>query len=245
VQIARMEQAMVDQRRWPVDNFDSFFVTHPLMRELAARLVWAVFDAQGRVVDAFRVAEDGSLADAQDRAYRLAPDAHVGIAHPLTLPVPLAGAFKLQFADYEVLQPFPQLTREVFVLAPAEAAQSSLDRFDGQNVATGAVIGLLDRGWLRGRPQDGGMIQWIDRPVSSGSGLGLVARLQLAPGMFVSQLSAEPRQTLGTLGAFDTQGKAEPFNPDKPTRFDRADAIAISETLRDLHRLVPSSLRTP
>lgn len=63
--------------------------------------------------------------------------------------------------------------------------------------------------------------------------------------VFVGQLSGEPRQTLGKLGAFDTLDKAETFHPDKPIRFARADPIAISETLRDLHRLVPSSLRTP
>jgi hypothetical protein len=241
VQIARLEQSMVDQRRWAVDDFRAFFVTHPLMRELAARLLWAVYDANERIVDACRVAEDGTLADAQDRAYQPPADAQLGIAHPLALPPGLVDAFKLQFADYEVLQAFPQLTREVFALTPADAAQSSLNRFDRQEVATGAVIGLLDRGWLRGTPQDGGMIQWIDRPL----GQGLVARLQLVPGMPVTRLSGEPRQTLGKLDAFDLHSKAETSDPDQATPFAKANPIAISETLRDLHRLVPSSLRTP
>lgn len=241
VQIARLEQAMVEQRRWSVDDFRSFFVTHPLIRELAARLLWAAWDAQGQVVGACRMAEDGTLADAQDRAWQPLEGMQLGIAHPLTLPPTLVDAFRLQFADYEVLQPFPQLAREVYRLTPAEATQCSLDRFDGQDLATGAVIGLLDRGWLRGRPQDGGAILWIDRPL----GAGLVARLQLAPGMFVGQLSGVPRQKLGRLAAVDTLDKSEAFHPDQPTRFGRADPIAISETLRDLHRLTPSSLGPP
>jgi hypothetical protein len=165
----------------------------------------------------------------------------VSIAHPLALLPTLVDAFRLQFADYELLQPFAQLTREVFALTPEEAVQSSLSRFDGSDLATGAVIGLLDRGWLRGRPQDGGMIRWIDRPVGS----GVVARLQLMPGMFVGQLSGEPRQTLGALGVFNTQDKVKSFDADKPIPFARANAVAISETLRDLHRIVPSSLRPP
>ncbi len=226
-QIARLERAMVDQRRWTSDEFHRFFVAHPVLRELAARLLWGVFDARGGVVDALRIAEDGTLADAQDHPCSLPADARVGIVHPLVLPPALAQAFGVVFADYEILQPLAQLDREVHALGADDAAGSSLERFVGRDVATGAVIGMLDRGWSRGTTEDGGMINTIDRAL----GDGLTALLRLSPGMYVGQLSAEPRQELGKLVVVDPQNK--------PAAFGRADPVLLSEVLRDIHRLTP------
>jgi hypothetical protein len=228
VQISRLEQAMVDQRRWLLDDFRAFFVTHPLMRELAARLLWSVSDADGRFVTACRIAEDATFADAQDSTCLPPADALFGIAHPLALPPALADAFKQQFADYELLQPFPQLAREVFAPSAEEAAQSRLGRFDGRDVATGAVIGLLERGWVRGRVEDGGMIHSFERPLGAS---GLRALLRFEPGMYVTRLSTEPRQTLQAVLLADAAGQ--------PVAFSNVDPIQCSELLRDLRRLAP------
>lgn len=235
VQLARLEQAMVDQRRWPFDEFERFFVAHPLTRELAARLVWAAFDDAGRVIDACRIAEDGTLADARDQRWQPPEGARFGIAHRLTLAPDVVDAFRGVFADYDVLQPFAQLEREIYALTPADAAGSSLDRFEGRDVATGAVINLIDRSWLRGETQEGGTISWIERPV----GAGLVAHLELEPGMYVGQLSSQPRQTLGKLSAWSPHDRSAPYEPHKPATFTEADPILLSETLRDVHRLSP------
>ena len=241
VQVARLERAMIDRRRWSADEVGRFFVTHPLMRELAARVVWGVFDAQGRVLDALRVAEDGSFANADDQRDQPPVGAQMGIAHPLELSPNDVKAFQQQFADYELLQPFAQLTREVYPLGSLEAAASTLNRFDGHDVATGALVGLLDKGWRRGATQDGGAVLWIERPI----GPGLVARLWLTPGMFVGRLTGEPRQTLGKLDAVDTRDPSQPYGLGQPSRFEEAEAIALSETLRDLHRLSPHSPQLP
>jgi hypothetical protein len=228
VQIGRLEQAMVDQRRWPLDDFRAFFVVHPLMRELAARLLWSVFDVDGRFVDACRIAEDATFSGAQDSTCLPPPDAQFGIAHPLALPQALADAFRQQFADYELLQPFAQLTREVFAPSLEEAAQASLGRFNGRGVATGAVIGLLERGWVRGPTAGGGMIYSFERPLEAS---GARASLRFEPGMYVARLSMEPRQTLQTVSLADAAGQ--------PVTFSNVDPIQCSELLRDLHRLAP------
>ena len=227
-QVRRLEHAMVAQRTWSRDQFETFFVQHPLTRELAARLVWAVLDADGHVVGACRIAEDGTLADERDHAYEPPPDARFAIAHPLRLSAGTLAAFGTQFADYEILQPFPQLAREVFALEPGEAEATRLSRVEGRDVATGAVIGMLDQGWLRGPTGDGGVIGTIDRPIGDA---GITASLWLDPGMHVTQLSAYPRQVLGELVLHDAAGQAVPFG--------RLDFLACSELLRDLHRLAP------
>jgi len=209
-------------------EFERFFVQHPLTRELAARLLWAVLDADGRPIGACRIAEDGTLADARDDAIEPPADARFAIAHPVRTGADTLAAFGAQFADYEILQPFPQLAREVFALEPGEAEATRLSRVHGRDVATGAVIGMLDQGWLRGDTGDGGMIGTIDRPIGSD---GVTASLWLDPGMFVGQLSSTPRQTLGELVLHDAAGHPVPFG--------RIDPLACSELLRDILRLAP------
>jgi len=227
-QVIRLEQAMVTQRTWGREDFEAFFVRHPLTRELAARLLWSVLDGANRPVAACRIAEDGTLADADDDLFEPPAGAQFAIAHPVRLPAPLREAFARQFADYEILQPFPQLAREVFTLAPGEAEATALTRVDGRDVATGAVIGLLEQGWLRGPAEDGGMIGCVQRPLGAD---GLNAWLMLSPGMFVQRLYSEPRQELGHVHLTDASGAAVPFG--------RLDPLPCSELLRDLSRLAP------
>jgi hypothetical protein len=228
VQVARLEQAMVMQRRWVLEDFRTLFVRHPLTRELAARLLWTVSDAALQPVETCRIAEDGTLADARDERYDPPVHAQIGLSHPLLLPALLREAFGRQFADYEILQPFAQLTRETFACTPQEAGCARILRVEGSEIATGAAIALLDRGWRRGPAEEGGMIGTLLKPMGPA---GQQAVLQLNPGMPVMQLSAEPRQTLGAVWLQDAQGHAATWGG--------ADAVPCSELLRDLHRLAP------
>lgn len=230
VQLARLEQAMVTRRRWAPDDFTIFFVQHPLTREIAARLLWGVWSEAGELLGACRIAEDGTLADARDEAWTPPADARLGIAHPIELPAELMRAFGDRFADYRILQPFPQLARETFALTPEEAAGTRLLRVQGQDVATGALIGLIDRAWQRGPTGDGGGIDTLVRPFGT---TGLQAALFMDPGMHVTQLSFSPRQILGQVQLRDAESREQPFSV--------LDAVAVSELLRDLYRLAPSA----
>ncbi len=155
-QIRRFERAMVNGRRWTADEQRTLFVDHPLLRHLTRRLVWATFDADDRPTGSFRVAEDQTLADSTDDELTVAGDTVVGIAHPLHLGETL-GAWSDVFADYEILQPFPQLGREVLALTAEERAARLLHRFAGATVHTGKILGLSHRGWQRGSPMDAGV----------------------------------------------------------------------------------------
>ncbi|HEY4459745.1 MAG TPA: DUF4132 domain-containing protein, partial [Pseudonocardiaceae bacterium] len=158
-QIHRLELAMVNQRRWDAATFRQLFVGHPLLWHIVRRLVWIT---DGGI--AFRVAEDRTLADTADDAFTLPDNAKVGIAHPVLLGDAVPAWAEL-FADYEILQPFPQLGRPVFELTDAERRANRLLRFEGSKVGVGKVLGLQRRGWERGEPQDGGVEGWISRPL--------------------------------------------------------------------------------
>ncbi|RSN63894.1 DUF4132 domain-containing protein [Actinomadura sp. WAC 06369] len=182
-QIVRLEAAMATGRRWTAEEFRTFVAGHPLMRHLAARLVWTA-DA-----DAFRVAEDGTFATVRDDVYTLPADASVGVAHPLHLDVP---AWSEVFADYGILQPFPQLGRPVAVPDERERAARRLVRFEGRTVPFGAVLRLARHGWERTSPQESGIEPGIFRPVGEKAYLAV----ELDPGIAAGEPGYYPEQRI-------------------------------------------------
>jgi hypothetical protein len=231
-QILRLEIAMCAQRRWTVDVFRRFLLEHPLLIHVVRRLVWGIYDADGKLAATFRVAEDSSLADSEDQAFPLATDARVGIVHRLELGDERAAAWGQIFADYELLQPFAQLSREIATPSEAEAAGEKLERVAGLTVPTGKVLGLDNRGWRRGPPQDGGVVGWYEKPMAG----GVIAWLDLDPGIYTGIISESPEQTLGavTLGEGGYR-----WSPEVAYPFGALSPIAFSELLRDLESLRP------
>jgi hypothetical protein len=139
-QVQRLERAMADGRTWSVAEFRRYLVAHPLLGELARRLVW---HADGT---AFRIAEDGTFADAEDGAVDLPTDARVRLSHPVLLGDSLPAWVRL-LADYEVLQPFGQLGRPAHIATPAEVESRRLLRFEGRKARTGPLHGLTRGRW--------------------------------------------------------------------------------------------------
>ncbi|TAG36004.1 MAG: DUF4132 domain-containing protein [Polaromonas sp.] len=230
-QVSRLEMAMVARRRWPVADFKLFFIEHPLMRHLAARLVWGVYEA-GKLVSNFRVAEDWSLADADDTLYELpeqTENSSVGISHILEMPKTNLAAFGQIFADYEILQPFKQLGRETYSLTAEEQGLSTLTRFKDKQVATGSVLGLVNRGWERGQAQDGGWVGEFSKLIEG----HLQVDVQLDPGTTVGDISCEPKQKLPAV----TLMRRGSHDPNSLLTFDQLHPVVISEILRDLELL--------
>ncbi|SDF34447.1 WGR domain-containing protein [Lentzea fradiae] len=180
-QILRLERAMVNQRTWTAEEFHTVLAGHPLLWHIVRRLVWVTSDGQS-----FRLAEDRTLADAHDDEYTLPADATVRVAHPADL----AGALEAWgevFADYEILQPFPQLGRPLHVLAAGDVLPQ-LKKYCDVAYPVGRILGLTKKGWVRGEPQDAGVECWITRPLPSGG--ALVAALD--PGIAVGAVDFFP-----------------------------------------------------
>ncbi|MDA1366100.1 DUF4132 domain-containing protein [Glycomyces algeriensis] len=144
-QVKRLEGAMGTGRTWTAAEFQEFLIDHPLMWQLSSRLVWQAGDV------AFRLAEDRTLADAEDEPFELPEDAVVRLAHPLTLGDEVE-VWASVFADYEILQPFDQLARPAFALTEEERSTGVLKRFMGAKAGGGPLIGLIKRGWKYGGP---------------------------------------------------------------------------------------------
>ena len=98
--LRRLERAMVSSRRFTVAEIESRFVRHPILGQAARRLVWGVYEGEA-LASTFRVVEDGTYADPDDLPIKLAPDAHVGIVHPIDLDETTLSRWGALFADYE------------------------------------------------------------------------------------------------------------------------------------------------
>ena len=199
LQLRRLEEAMVTQREWTLEEFTTYLVDHPLVWHLTRRLVWGCDNGF------FRVAEDKTFADVDDEAF--APVGTVRVAHQLNLGDQAPGWAAL-LADYEILQPFPQIGRDTYTA-------DQVAGLDGLAVSSGKVLGLERRGWRRAPAVDNGS-QWsIDRPLPDGS----LWEMRLNPGFVVDMPMMNEEQII------------------HPATLAGLDPITCSEILRDLHTL--------
>ncbi|WP_329792948.1 DUF4132 domain-containing protein [Lentzea sp. DG1S-22] len=225
-QIQRLERAMVDQRTWSAEEFHTVLVAHPLLWHVVRRLVWITDEGES-----FRLAEDRTLANAEDDAFTLPEDAVVRVAHPVDLRE-TAAAWGEIFADYEILQPFPQTGRPVHLLQPGEDPLPRLKKYCGTPYPIGKILGLTKKGWVRGAPQDAGVECWITRPFPAGG--ALVASLD--PGIAVGAVDVFPEVGFGDMW-FSPSGHGTWSAPaDAPTTHP-IDPITLSELLSELESL--------
>jgi hypothetical protein len=219
-QVLRFERAMRDARRWTMADLRAHVFAQPLLRHIAARLIWQV-EETGAL---FRVAEDLSLADAADNALPFpASDAHIVIAHPVS--APRLQAFQAWAADYRVLQPFAQLGRATFALEARERGASEITRQSGRKSAYLGVLALTTgMGWKPVAPGDKGIDAITRTPAP-----GLVARLALSPGLLFGGAQGRPEQTLGALTLAHTGGTPAPL--------EMLEERVLSELLLDVMQL--------
>jgi hypothetical protein len=212
-QVRRLERAMLSRRRWAAEDFERFLVGHPFLIFLVQRLLWGAYGG-GRRTAAFRVTEDRTYADGDDRPYTPCGRA-VGVVHPLELTEQEQARWGEVFADYEIIQPFPQLGRGVRLLQPSEAAATVLTRFAGPGIPATGFNGLLEQhGWMTNRlpgprtglghhkrfPQAG--LTAIIEERCSGGGMRKIASVFFVPGSPEDGGRADVREAL-RLGAVD------------------------------------------
>ncbi len=229
-QLRRFEHAMVEGRSWSAQDFRERIAGHPLLTHLSRRLVWEASPKKG-AARCFRVTEDGSLSDEHDRSFTLEDGASVRLAHPARTPSVTTTWAKL-FADYELLQPFPQVGREVHTIAKAESAAKSLTRTAGIVVAPKKFIGVLEsRGWER---RDASMVGTFLKTVQDASGGPLRAELPLSKGVEIAYLRDAPDAATEAI-------IVHALDDDRPIALGKLDAVSFSELVADIQALTQSS----
>lgn len=234
-QAARLEAAMVSARKWSWDEFQALFVAHPLLRVFGRRLVWGEFDADGNLRATFRIAEDGTLADASDEHHTLDPGiaagtGTIGLVHPVVLGADLPRWAEICH-DYEIIQPFPQVGRPVLALTDAERSALRLERFVGAQLPTDRFL-ALDR-----RPGWGGVGMWnAGACVATGRRVAADKLLivRVTPGYREGQLADTPVQTITDVWVCPTDGAGRQAERSEAVALGVLDAVMASEVLGDL-----------
>ncbi len=227
-QIHRLERAMVDQRTWTAAEFHTVLAAHPLLWHIVRRLVWITDEGLS-----FRLAEDRTLADSGDDEVTLPETATVSVAHPVQLRESLE-AWGEVFADYEILQPFPQLGRPLHVLPAGEVLLTHLKKYSRTPYPVGKILSLTKKGWVRGEPQDAGVECWITRPFPGGG--ALVASLD--PGIAVGAIDVFPEIKFDDLW-YSADGRGYWSAQKNAPSTVEIDPITTSELLSELESLQP------
>ncbi len=125
VQPRRFERALVNGRSWARGDFEKYILGNPVTGNLAKRLIWRAFSKDAQFIGTFRVSEDDSYSDSDDKPFPMPDDAVFKLAHRLHLDESERQRWILIFIEYYISQPFPQLERTII---PSATCKISKDR---------------------------------------------------------------------------------------------------------------------
>ncbi|MDE6672054.1 MAG: DUF4132 domain-containing protein [Ruminococcus sp.] len=159
----RLEYVLMCDRKWTSENWKNLFVKNPVMHCFAIGLIWGVYDGN-RLVESFRYMDDGSFTNIDEDEFNIPENAEIGLVHPVELTPEQKKAWAEQLSDYEIIQPFPQISRPCFTPTEQELDSDEITRFDGVSIGNYTLRGkLLKSGWETGTPLDAGYFWEFDR----------------------------------------------------------------------------------
>lgn len=161
-QSGRLEKYMIEERRWPVEHWQTFFFNNPIMFVYALKLLWGVYDKDGRLINTFYCSEDTSQYDVNDEEVTLEEGQYVGILHPAQMSGELLNVWKDKTYAMSMVTIFPILERTIFTIPAAERDSNFTKTFFERDIPKGADFVntfLVKRNWHKGTG-DGGHSQF-------------------------------------------------------------------------------------
>ena len=142
----RIERLLLTGRRIPLAIWRQCYLDHPLLQDLARRLVWR-FTSGDR--DQTAIWADGRLEDWNGSPIEPDEEATVRLWHPIDADVQTVLAWRCRLEDSGVRQPFKQAHREVYILTDAEReTRDHSNRFAAHILAQHQFAALAKaRGW--------------------------------------------------------------------------------------------------
>jgi hypothetical protein len=228
-QSARLEKDMHRRRLRPASDLPAVVLPHPILGPIARRLLWGEYDAGYRLVRALRIAEDDSFADLHDATAAVSGHAPVGIVHPAELGDDLL-AWGQIFADYEILQPFPQLTRPSVALTAEQRAATALPGFGP--VPANRLTALLGR-WWRGNESSERPHTQLARDLPG----GLTLLVEVSPGVSPSAYRNPPSAEQWITEIWLDHDWSDHWQRDRRLPMGAADPAELSEVLVEVYGL--------
>jgi hypothetical protein len=137
---------------WSLADWRERYLTHPVLLDLAGRLIWELHDGE-RIVSGFWDTERkgaSGFVDVEGRPIGpLSAKARIQLWHPLTHSVDEVLQWRRWIETNAVTQPFPQAHREIYVLTDAERVTGAYSNRFANHVLAARRFGRLrsQHGW--------------------------------------------------------------------------------------------------
>jgi Domain of unknown function (DUF4132) len=223
----RVEGLFADERVWSVEEWRRHYLEHPLVQAFARALVWR-FDG----TPAIPLSGD-ELLRADGSSGELATEAEVRLWHPIDEAPEDVAAWRQLIRERELVQPFKQAFREVYLLAPAEEqTETYSNRFAAHIVRYPQAYALMkQRGWsvvaLGPYDNEGGR-QWRE---FEAHGIRVEFWMEHADQDFAGM------ENIAELAATD-QVRFYRRGEDEPMRLAEVPGVVFSEAMRDVDLFV-------
>ena len=117
MQTERLQFSFMDGRKWTLKDWKELFFENPLMKEFAIKLIWGIYDKKNKLLKTFRYMEDGTFNNEDDEEIKIEETKSkekilIGLISPIETDKKIIVKWKKQLEDYEIVQPFNQLSTE-------------------------------------------------------------------------------------------------------------------------------------
>lgn len=134
-QALRLENAMCQQRKWDYPLWNDIYNNNPINKNLARRLLWAVYDKDDNYIDSFIPVNATEKIFITGEEKKLPDNMFLKIQHPVLLEDELLAKSRQIVIDNNIKQPFIQLDRQIYRLSEqSELEKVYSDSFNGKSV---------------------------------------------------------------------------------------------------------------
>ncbi|MER2560685.1 MAG: DUF4132 domain-containing protein [Myxococcaceae bacterium] len=183
--VERLERRMSGQRRMKLEHFTETYAMHGLASLVARRVLWGQWSG-ATLKRVFRL-EGAAPVDEQQQPVAMTAELEIGVVHPLQLSAEVRDAWTKVMRD----EAFPQLGRKTQRFADVQALSKVLHQWVDTSVASGRIMGLEKRDWVRGAQVDGGCYVDVKRETPSVS-----VRVEFEPGIYLGDPTMNPQQRI-------------------------------------------------
>jgi hypothetical protein len=154
---SRLESLLADDRQWPAEEWRNLYPGHPVTGQLTRRLLWTA-QTGSQAISGIPGA-DGQLLTLDGR-YDIPAGATMRLWHPARAATAEVQGWRDRLVSDDLIQPFKQAYREIYVLTPAEqATRLYSNRFAAHILRYQQTFALMkQRNWTTNflGPHDGG-----------------------------------------------------------------------------------------
>lgn len=160
-QKGRLEKFLIEQRRWTVEEWKTYYLHNPIMVNYVQRLLWGLYENQ-TLITVFYCDENLDLYDVENEEVALDSEFRIGIVHPIQLNDEQLKLWKDKVYDENMEFEFPIIDRKIYRKDSKELDVNHTKIFDGKEIPKGADFVapfLLKKGWLK-ETGDGGSLNF-------------------------------------------------------------------------------------